>query len=54
MLEAIKEWAWTVPRVVEVACATNVPKGRGVVNSLFKDAGFEQVGGMFRVSKPAD
>lgn len=52
MLEAFKEWAWKVPRVVEVACATNVPKGRGVVGALYKRAGFEQVGGMYRVKKP--
>jgi hypothetical protein len=54
MLEAVKNWAWTVPRVVEVACATNVPKGRGVVDGLFTSAGFERMGGMFRVSKPME
>ena len=52
MLEALKEWAWTIPRVVEVACATNIPKGRRLIEKLFSTAGFEHVGGMFRIKKP--
>lgn len=52
MLKAMQEWAWMQPRVIEVAVATNVPKGRGVVESMFKKAGMEQVGGRFKVSKP--
>ena len=52
MLRAMQEWAWMQPRVVEVACATNVPRGRRVMESLFEQAGFDQVGGRFKVSKP--
>ena len=52
MLKALQEWAWMQPRVIEVAIATNVPKGRGVVERMFAKAGFEQVGGRFKVSKP--
>jgi hypothetical protein len=52
MLRAVQEWAWLQPRVVEVACATNVPKGRGVVDALFTKAGFDKVGGRYKVSKP--
>lgn len=51
MLKALQEWAWMQPRVVEVACATNVPKGRGVVDNLFEKAGFTRVGGRYKVSK---
>lgn len=54
MLKAMQEWAWMQPRVVEVACATNVPKGRGVVDRLFDQAGFQRVGGRYKVSKPDD
>lgn len=52
MLRAMQEWAWMQPRVVEVACATNVPKGRGVVDTLFEKAGFQRVGGRYKVGKP--
>lgn len=52
MLRAMQEWAWTQPRVVECACATNVPKGRGVVDSLFEQSGFTRVGGRYKVAKP--
>jgi hypothetical protein len=52
MLKAMQEWAWMQPRVIEVAVATNVPKGRGVVEAMFNKAGMEQVGGRFKVSKP--
>lgn len=52
MLQAMTEWAWMQPRVIEVACATNVPKGRGVVDKLFERAGFERVGGRYKVSRP--
>ena len=51
MLKAMQEWAWMQPRVVEVACASNVPKGRGLVDKLFTQAGFERVGGRYKVSK---
>lgn len=54
MLEAMKYWAWQQPRVVEVACATNVPKGRGVVDSLFAKAGFGCVGGRYKVARPEE
>ena len=52
MLKALTEWAWMQPRVIEVACATNAPKGRGVVDKLFNKAGFETVGGRYRMQKP--
>lgn len=52
MLKAMQEWAWMQPRVIEVACATNVPKGRRVVERMFDQAGFEHVGGRFKVSRP--
>jgi hypothetical protein len=52
MLKALQEWAWMQPRVVEVCCATNVPKGRHVVDQLFDHAGFERRGGMYRTRKP--
>ena len=54
MLKALQEWAWMQPRVVECACATNVPKGRGVVDALFEKAGFDRVGGRYKVGKPSD
>lgn len=52
MLKAMSEWAWMQPRVIEVAVATNVPKGRGVTEKMFAKAGFEQVGGRFKISRP--
>lgn len=52
MLQAMQEWAWMQPRVVECACATNVPRGRRVVESMFTKAGFDHVGGRFKVGKP--
>lgn len=52
MLCAMQAWAWKLPRVVEVACATNVPKGQGLLDRLYKDAGFTRVGGRYKVSKP--
>jgi hypothetical protein len=52
MLRTMQEWAWLQPRVVEVACASNVPKGRGVVNKLFEEAGFIRVGGRYKIAKP--
>jgi hypothetical protein len=52
MLQAMQDWAWAQPRVVEVACATNVPKGRGVIDGLFKRAGFSKVGGRYKVNRP--
>lgn len=52
MLRAMQEWAWMQPRVVEVACASNVPKGRGLVDKLFIEAGFTRVGGRYKVAKP--
>ena len=51
MLKAMQEWAWMQPRVVEVACATNVPKGRGVMDRLFDTAGFRRVGGRYKISR---
>ena len=53
MLKAMTEWAWMQPRVVEVKCATQVPKGRGVVDRLFSSAGFTRVGGMYNMRKPS-
>ena len=52
MLRAMQEWAWMQPRVVECACATNVPRGRRVVETMFISAGFDHVGGRFKVEKP--
>jgi len=52
MLNALKEWAWLQPRVIEVVLATETYKGRGVVERMFKGAGFEHVGGKFKVSRP--
>jgi len=52
MLQALQAWAWSQPRVIEVKCATQVPKGRGVVDKLFDRAGFTPVGGMYRSHKP--
>ena len=52
MLQALQEWAWMQPRVVEVVCASQVPKGRNVVNRMYTDAGFNHAGGCFRIHKP--
>ena len=52
MLRAVQEWAWMQPRVIEMACATNVPYGRNVMEGMFKKAGFEHVGGRFKIAKP--
>jgi hypothetical protein len=52
MLRAMQEWAWMQPRVVEVSCASNVPKGKGLVDQLFKKAGFTRVGGRYKIAKP--
>ena len=52
MLRAMQEWAGLQPRVVEVACATNVPYGRNVMEGMFKRAGFEHVGGRYKIAKP--
>lgn len=52
MLRAMQEWAWKQPRVVECACASNVPKGRGLVDVLFERAGFTRVGGRYKVARP--
>ena len=54
MLRAMQEWAWSLPRVVEVACATNVPKGKGLMNGLFDEAGFTRVGGRYKIAKPEE
>ena len=54
MLRAMQEWAWSLPRVVEVACATNVPKGKGLLKGLFEEAGFTHVGGRFKIDKPKE
>lgn len=53
MLKAMTEWAWMQPRVVEIKCATQVPKGRNVVDRLFDAAGFERIGGMYQIRKPS-
>ena len=52
MLKALQEWAWMQPRVVGIKCATQVPKGRGVVDKLFDRAGFVRVGGMYTSDRP--
>jgi len=54
MLRAMQEWAWSIPRVVEVACATNVPKGKGLLKKLFLEAGFDHVGGRYKIAKPEE
>lgn len=52
MLKAMTEWAWMQPRVIGIKCATQVPKGRGIVDRLFGRAGFTRVGGMYIMKKP--
>jgi len=52
MLRAMQEWAWSLPRVVEVACATNVPKGKGLLEKTYKAAGFTKVGGRYKIARP--
>ncbi len=52
MLKALQEWSWMQPRVVEVASATNVPKGRGVIDAMYCEAGFNRVGGRYKVVRP--
>lgn len=52
MLNIVREWAWTRPRVVEVTIATNVLHGDGASDILFGRAGFQRVGSMYYQPNP--
>ena len=51
MLKIVVEWAWSLPRVIEVKMGTQIPQSDAVMDRLFGDAGFERVGRMYRFEK---
>jgi len=52
MLKIMVDWAWTMPRVIEVKVGTQIPQSDELMDRLFISAGFERVGRMYRCHKP--
>lgn len=52
MLKIVVEWAWTMPRVIEVKMGTQIPQSDETLDRLFVGAGAERVGRMYRFDKP--
>ena len=54
MLRIAVEWAWSMPRVIEVRMGTQISARTKVVDRLFLGEGFERCGFMYRCHKPQE
>ena len=46
------EWAWKLPRVVEVTIARNFTNAEDAADVMFEKAGFKRAGAMYTAPKP--
>jgi hypothetical protein len=51
MLNIVTEWAWKLPRVVEVNIARNFTNAEGTADKVFGKAGFTRAGAMYTAKK---
>lgn len=54
MLNIVTEWAWKLPRVVEVNIARNFSNSEDAAFFMFGQAGFERAGAMYTAKKPME
>ena len=54
MLEIVTEWAWKLPRVIEVNIARNFTNAEGQATKVFRAAGFKRAGAMYTCKKPEE
>jgi hypothetical protein len=52
MLDIATEWAWKLPRVVEVSIARNFTNAEKSADVVFALCGFERAGAMYTIKKP--
>ena len=51
MLRIIRDWAWAMPRVIEVNIARNFINAENLADKVFKEAGFNRAGAMYTCQK---
>ena len=54
MLNIVRRWAWSLPRVIEVNIARNFTNAEGTADAVFKKAGYERAGAMYTAKKPEE
>ncbi len=54
MLNIVTEWAWSLPRVIEVNIARNFTNAEGQATKVFRAAGFKRAGAMYTCKKPKE
>ncbi len=52
MLNIITQWAWSLPRVIEVNIARNFTNAEKQADIMFGEAGFERAGSIYTAKKP--
>ncbi len=52
LLRAMVEWAWTMPKVIEITCAQSSMIRADKLDALYRRCGFENRGGIWTLQRP--